>query len=350
MIITFVVMKGRYTPEKKAEEYLAAVVDGKISEALEIYSPNVNSANRALLTDEVYAQATNRPTGYEILETTQRGDMESDRIDYIVHAEWVIDSRRYPVEVILNKDGKTLLFFDNWKVREAPVGSLPITTTASQITVNGTTIDLPGKENTSTSGSARERKDIDGGSFDRYRYPAFPGAYTVAVPPVSSFITFGEQQVVTVIDFSEETGHDTYVSFSPSFTPEVSQKVEEQITAQYAKCMESTEVEVPECPRFNLDMGLLDQRSDARRSWSKDPKFTLDEKYIAREGDSWIGRMQVEGEISIAYKQRYRDSQPWEERSPQIKYINQTFEFAVKGDQVTLDPKPVQDRERRGWF
>src|SRR5690606_9917151 len=60
-----------YSAQARAEEYLSAVVDGDAGRALELWAPNVTSAERVLLASEIYAAADDRPTAYEITDVDE---------------------------------------------------------------------------------------------------------------------------------------------------------------------------------------------------------------------------------------------------------------------------------------
>lgn len=57
-----------YGPQGRVESYLAALVEGRATDAIALLDPDVTSAERVLLTDEIYRAADIRPTGYEILD------------------------------------------------------------------------------------------------------------------------------------------------------------------------------------------------------------------------------------------------------------------------------------------
>ncbi len=98
----------------------------------------------ALLTEEVYAAADDRITGYEITDVEEFGDT----ITVTVDLEGPEDGN--DVELTLSPpDGKRALFFDDWKVDEGGLArevTVSVPDTSTSVEANGVTVEADGGE------------------------------------------------------------------------------------------------------------------------------------------------------------------------------------------------------------
>lgn len=223
VIVLSIVGSTLSDPEKRAEEYLDAIVDGDVEDALALAPVDEDEASTALLTDEVYADAEDRITGYEITDVEESGDTVTVTVDLEGPDEG------NDVELTLVADGRRALFFDDWKVDE---GGL-----ARQVTVSvpesSTTIDANGVS-----------VEADGG--DEAVFWALPGSYV--------FNPFGDNRWLEPSD--EPTAVPAAESFGlyaetgrPGPSEALRQEVESAISEWTTTCMAATELDPDDCPQ-----------------------------------------------------------------------------------------------------
>lgn len=251
-VIGFKVTASKFAPEKTAEAYLSAIVEGKASAALEVYDPNVRSGERLFLSDEIYSKATNRPTDFEVISAFKQSQPGGKNTVH-VSAEFTIDMKKYPVDLTLSERGKKFLFFSEWQVTDAPLGTVELRSATPLVNVNGVDVDLSATMDPATKG---ER------ASEYYSLPAFPGTYTVGAQGGDTFVSFGEAESVSV----PVSGPGSSASIEPSFTPEVAAEIQKQVNARYEACMPANTFEVKDCPELNMSDPLFQAVTEIRRS------------------------------------------------------------------------------------
>ncbi|MGJ9643055.1 hypothetical protein ACRQGL_06550 [Actinotignum sp. GS-2025c] len=331
-VIGFKVTASKFAPEKTAEAYLSAIVDGKASAALEVYDPNVRSGERLFLSDEIYSKATNRPTDFEVISAfkqSQPGGKDTVRVS----AEFTIDMKKYPVDLTLSERGKKFPFFSEWQVTDAPLGTLVLRSATPQLSVNGVDVDL------STTVDPADKSERASGY---YSLPAFPGTYTVGAQGGNTYVSFGEAESVTVpvLDLSSPA------VIEPSFTPEVAAEIQKQVNARYEACMPADTFEVKDCPELNMSDPVFQAVTEIRRSWKEEPKVEVDATKVSYENGAYVGTAKVKGKAIINYKQRYSEKDPWKESEwPVNIWVNRTLRFEVKDGAITVD----FSKDNYGW-
>ncbi|MGO1267002.1 MAG: hypothetical protein ACTMIY_10255, partial [Microbacterium gubbeenense] len=184
LLVAGVVVKNQlaattYSAEARAEQYLSAIVDGDADRALSLWAPNVTSAERVLLSPEIYEAAENRPTSFAITGA----DEYEGIVD--VTAQLMVDSKNYDVHLRLQKDGTQAVLFDDWRIVEGPSQSLVVGDVSQVSSVNGVDVDLSGFADAVNGGVA---------------LPVLPGAYMFEAPTGDGGpFTYGDDVAVTVL-------------------------------------------------------------------------------------------------------------------------------------------------------
>ncbi len=331
-VIGFKVTASKFAPEKTAEAYLSAIVEGKASAALEVYDPNVRSGERLFLSDEIYSKATNRPTDFEVISAFKQSQPGGKNTVH-VSAEFTIDMKKYPVDLTLSERGKKFLFFSEWQVTDAPLGTVELRSATPLVNVNGVDVDLSATMDPATKG---ER------ASEYYSLPAFPGTYTVGAQGGDTFVSFGEAESVSV----PVSGPGSSASIEPSFTPEVAAEIQKQVNARYEACMPANTFEVKDCPELNMSDPLFQAVTEIRRSWKEEPKVEVEASSLRYENGAYVGTAKVKGKAIINYKQRYSEKDPWKESEwPVNIWVNRTLRFEVKDGAITVD----FSKDNYGW-
>ncbi|MGJ9471746.1 hypothetical protein ACRQD0_00305 [Actinotignum sp. GS-2025b] len=331
-VIGFKVTASKFAPEKTAEAYLSAIVEGKASAALEVYDPNVRSGERLLLSDEIYSKATNRPTDFEVISAFKQSQPGGKNTVH-VSAEFTIDMKKYPVDLTLSERGKKFLFFSEWQVTDAPLGTVELRSATPQLSVNGVDVDLSTTVDPATKG---ER------ASEYYSLPAFPGTYTVGAQGGDTFVSFGEAESVSV----PVIGPGSSAAIEPSFTPEVAAEIQKQVNARYEACMPADTFEVKDCPELNMSDPVFQAVTEIRRSWKEEPKVEVEASSLRYENGAYVGTATIKGKAVINYKQRYSEKDPWKESEWPVNIrVNRTLRFEVKDGAITVD----FSKDNYGW-
>lgn len=216
-------------PEKRAEAYLDALVEGDVEEAMRLAPTDADEALTDLLNNDVYGAADDRITGYEI---TDVDDGFGDTVTVTVDLEGVEDGRG--VELTLEEDGRRALFFTDWKVAE---GGL-----ASELTVSvpeqSTSLEVNG---VSVPAAAGEDMDLW----------ALPGSY--AINP------YGESTWIAAADSVTTVPASSYGVYAKVASPEPSEELTAQVQTELEKwvndCMTSEDLEPSGCPQSAFGYG-----------------------------------------------------------------------------------------------
>ncbi|WP_162893171.1 hypothetical protein [Microbacterium halotolerans] len=291
----------QYSPQAKVENYLQAIVDGNASDALELWEPNVTSAERVLLTDEVYAAAENRPTAFEIGTVTEIDGGAS------IAATLTVDSKRYDVSFELEKAGSAAVVFDDWKIVSGPEQTVRIGDVSQVVQVNGVGVDL-------SEIAVTEFADENDHQWSELTdIPVLPGDYTFTAPEADGLFTYGDDQVATALpnaDFQtgwEQLEAPQFASFTVKWTDDAQQQAIDQVQARIDECMKSDQF-VPKLCQNSLVMNdpSFMAITSITRSWEQEPTLTFENlegrPVVAVEG----------GELRIDYKERYSEDDAWE--------------------------------------
>lgn len=216
-------------PEKRAEAYLDAVVDGDIDKVLELAPVADDEASVALLTDEVYAAADDRITGYDITDVEEFGDTVTVTVD--------LDGPEDgdDVELTLVPDGKRALFFDDWKVDEGGLArevTLSVPESSTSVEANGVTVEATGGE------------DAD--------FWALPGSYV--------FNPYGDSPWLEASDEPTSVpAADTFGVYAETGQPGPSEQLRDKVDTAIADwvndCMKATELAPEDCPQDAFGSG-----------------------------------------------------------------------------------------------
>ncbi|WP_158685352.1 zinc ribbon domain-containing protein [Microbacterium halophytorum] len=293
----------KYSPQAKAEKYLEAIVDGDADEALELWAPNVESADRVLLRDDIYAAAENRPTEYEV------GDVaEIERTDTVeVAATLTVDTKKYDVSFTLEKAGSADVVFDDWRIVAGPEQTIAVGDVTKVTAVNGVEVDL-----SQVSGAAGAGED--GFSEGQFRtLPVLPGDYVFAAPKADGVFSYGEDQTVTALpganDLIEGVNPEDLglISFTADWTDEAQNQAIAQVQQRIDECMKSDQF-VPKLCQNNLTMSepFFMAVTDIKRSWDTEPSL----RFETREDGDYV--VVDGGELRFDYKERYSEDDEWE--------------------------------------
>lgn len=209
-------------PEKRAEDYLDALVDGNVEEALSLAPVDGDEAGEALLTNAVYAEAEDRITGYEITDVEEYGDTVTVTVDL----QGVEDGD--DVQLSLEEDGQRALFFSDWKVAEGGLASEVTVTVPEQsesLTVNGV--------------------EIPAGAGQELEFWALPGSY--------AFDPYGDSKWLESAESVTTVPGSSYGMYAELETPQPSEELTELVQTQMEEwvngCMAATEVDPADCPQ-----------------------------------------------------------------------------------------------------
>lgn len=243
IVAVSVVNSMLYSPEKVAQKYLDAVAEGDVEAALESTSAP-DGMSPLLMTDEIYAAATDRPTSYSVGEATSLlGSMYIE-----IEAE---DGVGGDGSLTLKEGDKKFGLFDQWEVTEGLTSTISISTssTSPSISVNGVEVEV-----------TEEYAD----------YAVLPGTYSVD--------PFAGSEWVATEPSTVEVGLGEFAMAEPA-EPQPSAAFEEQVDSALAEwlgaCMESTEPEPDGCPQSAYAYG------DVRNlSWELTTPPTVDYSYF----------------------------------------------------------------------
>ncbi|WP_435771417.1 hypothetical protein [Nocardioides sp. SYSU DS0651] len=216
-------------PEKQAEAYLDALVDGDADKALQLAPVDGDEASAALMTDDVYGAAEDRISGYDITDVEEFGDTVTVTVDL----EGVPEGDG--VELTLEEDGSRAIFFTDWKVADGGLASeltVSMPETSSSLEVNGVSI-------TATGG-----RDVD--------LWALPGSY--AVNPYGDSKWLEPTDTRTTVPASSFGVYAEIESPAPSAA--LTSHVDAEIETWLNECMAATELDPPgDCPQDAIGYG-----------------------------------------------------------------------------------------------
>ncbi|MEV7660895.1 hypothetical protein [Paenarthrobacter sp. NPDC089316] len=265
------VIKGNNGPDKAVANYLQALQSGEASKAMAIADPGVANDQRVLLSDEIYSKAGKRIDRFDIVSTNISDDKAT------VVADTYQDGRKQQTTYRLRKSNPEFLD-DHWVMESAPPRNLRISsdTPVKTVLINGQSVDV----NLSDSRSVT--------------YPAWPGEYTVELPPSEKYLTAQKQTAtVSIGAVSTSSVADLKVEASEALKSEVMA----QIDAYLAECVKSTEARPANCP--------LDSYSSSR--YTKNFRWALTTKptFVVSKGygtSPWRVRTETPGKATVTYE------------------------------------------------
>lgn len=257
-----------FGPERVALDYASAVVDGRAEDAVEIGRMNIANDDRLLLTDEVYAGASNRPGSAEVVDVTESEDGESATVD----VEFEQNGRRYTRTLVAERTGSTMLVFSDWQLQLVTPATAGITVMADSVQVNGTTVKVaevarPDDEQVHPVATAGDQP-----SGYVLNLPALPGTYEFDIPSTK----YTEAAPVEVRVPAGPAGGDVAGSGAArTLVATPNQEFEDEVNSQVAStiddCLKDYGANLP-CP---FDSRYLDDEDMSTPSFSIDQYPTL---------------------------------------------------------------------------
>lgn len=217
-----------FGPESAAEDYLDAVTDADLERALRL-APISDDAEDSLLVPQVYKAVEDRVSGYEITDVEKEGDTAT----LTVELEGVEGDNQ--VELTMEKDGKTGVLFDQWKVSEGgAAGQVWLSPGDNRtVAVNGVDVDLPDN------------------SYSPYW--AFPGTYFFAPSSDSPWLTADEAMSTRVSADPDDSAQAEIPRLVAS--EEFIDTVNGKLTEWLEGCMASKSLEPEGCPQSAFAFG-----------------------------------------------------------------------------------------------
>ena len=302
-----VVGSAMFSPEKEAEAYLDAVVDGDAARAVEL-APVGAEASDALLTNEIYQGVRDRITGYDITDVEEFGDTVTVTVDL----EGIEDGD--DVQLTLVSQGNRALFFDDWRIDDgglASAVSVPLPESSSSLSVNGTMVPAEG---------------------DVVDLWALPGTYT--------FDPFGGSEWLESSDTATTVPPFSFGIYADVSEPAPSQALKDAVDADIAEwidgCMTRTEPDPSGCPQEIYPYG-----DDIRNlEWELDTMPTV-------SWDGFYGTFPVDlysdadGQATATYEYdaSYGFGAPeWEQESEEASlYVHATVDLVDGEPRVTFE-------------
>jgi hypothetical protein len=239
-----------FGPEQVAQEYLDALEAGDASTAIEIGSVDTLEVDEALLTDEIYAAATDRPTDGQVVDVERSGDSAVLTVEYQQRGATVTET------LFARRTGSTAVLFDEWQLRGNSIGTITLSNSAA--------------------GDALTVNDVDVVLADGWTLAALPGTYTLAGAE-SRWLDSGETSVTV-------RGTGWADAETPAATPsaELETEVDRLVSDYLATCIASTETEPADCPNESWVYYDL-----AGVTWTLDtaPVVSLNLDYSWEEGE-----------------------------------------------------------------
>ncbi|TDP53571.1 hypothetical protein DEU33_1668 [Kocuria sp. AG109] len=275
-----------YSPEHVVEEYFDAVVDGDAEAATNLIDPNVPSAQRVLLTGDVYKDAGQRISGYDVKDVEVADDGQSATATVSVTQ----DQRSTDTTLQLTRAGG-VLGLRQWVIAPDQSGlykTVRVSVPAGQdtLTVNGHEVSVPASSASPSPTSGYHRRSVFEEDPDALSLTVLPGEYTFAAPKGGKYLTYGDDQKVTVTadeDTSSELSGST-VEFRQRLTEQAvtdaAAKAKEKIDA----CVAKKEFKVAEC-RLNSYYEADDEHRNPSWSVEEYPTFMLTDGLNSTDSD-----------------------------------------------------------------
>ena len=184
------VVSGNLSADKPVDAFLTSLVDGEAESALAMLE---KADDGPLLSDEVYREAENRITGFTLGEPTVDGEKAT------VVATITQGDEKYDTTFALASAGKTLLFWNDWKLAALPLASVAVD------------FDAPSDLGLEVGGAELDRADLGGDSLY-----ALPGDYAFSSPDDNANYT-AESAVASVVGFGGRAGVDPIDPVDVSF-------------------------------------------------------------------------------------------------------------------------------------
>ncbi|MCC9205735.1 hypothetical protein [Arthrobacter sp. zg-Y769] len=303
-----------YSPQVLAEEYLSAIVDGDVEKAIGM-SPDHNFEDFSLMTNEAYAKAENKITGFEVTEVVVTGG----KADVSVDIEQGSDTTAVTLD--LRTDGTEALFFHEWKLNiglsTASVPYLP-QGDATAVVVNG--VEIPGQDTEVSETIAR--------SFN-----FLPGDYTLSASTGTPYAGYPDQLVsVRLNQDGTATAQERSIVLRAEVTDAGRGEIQAGITAHLEDCMKSTELMPKGCPN---KWRVEDPDNYRNISWSMPTPPTLEPVELEPTGPSGPFFVKaVNGEMVLEYEV-LRDGS-WEPEQQKAPLYWMYADVEINGEELSL--------------
>lgn len=322
-----------YSPSRVVEKYCRALVDGKASEANEIYYPNVIDAQRILMSDEVYAAASDRPSACRITNTNITGDTAT------VDAAITVSGKSDTVTFTLRKAGSQALLFNRWRVDDGPAQAIRLGPAVGKTTtVNGVEVDtsaFASVDPANPSGEGKKDSKNDAAGADRLLY-VLPGTYTFAAPASMEYVDFGGDQSLTATP-GNYNGADLETLPELAFTPQWSEAAGsaaiDQVKAKVSQCMTANTFKPAGCSSGFEMYEPSYAVTGITRTWKSEPSYT----FVTEPADTpgTLPHAFVEfsgGDMKIDYQWRFSEEDTWEPDDTSGYVREQRFPVTLNSD------------------
>ena len=316
-VVFSILSRTVFGPDNQAEELLQSVQNGKASAVTDAANPNVNTGQRALLTDEVYGAAQNRISSYEVKDTEIDGDHAT------VHANVTQDGVTTPVDVPMVSDSRNGLF-KSWRVDDAAgvplyqTFSVEIPAGVGELTVNEQKIAVDKQNDTHTQ-----------------QFTVLPGDYAVGVASPGKYVTYGGKQVAEIRAGAQSM--ESSMAFSRSFTPALEQDLTKQLNATLDTCAKSADFEPQGCP---FEYSIYGNKKDYRNpSWTIEryPTYSVSSPSETSDEISYSTSKSGEVRLDYQYNEEWDDDEPadWKDKDT-TSSIYGSGTVTVSGDKLTV--------------
>jgi hypothetical protein len=240
---------ARNAPEKIVDSYLAAVVDGRIEDAVALGGGVPDNALPDLLTDEAYAAAGDHVTGYSIATA----GIDNGGATVIATIEQ--GGTEFSQAFRLTRTGREAIFVDTWALDPIDYDYLRVSfdgPSGTGVTVNGVAVDAPVEAITARP------------------LAALPGTYVVGAQSADGRVQI-DDDTVTIESFSADVG-GVDVPLTATLTPE-GEAAGQAAAAGYLDACLAQPVLAPEGCDFSAEATDGEVVTDI--VWSTDPRPTF---------------------------------------------------------------------------
>ncbi|ROR83025.1 hypothetical protein SAMN06295974_3571 [Plantibacter flavus] len=243
-----------FSPTQQVRNYLDAVVAGDASRAMELADISASSSDRVLLSDDVLQATTSRITGYRVIEVT------SEQGRTAVEVELDQDGRKIRSDYGLVAEGKVGLVFDSWRLETVRLPSLALELPEGidEVMVNEQPIDV---------------SDVIRSELGTVSLPVFPGAYTLALPEDSEWVTGSTARLLATAEGGRSLTEGA-LELEP--TEALVEEVDRQVDEVLASCAAATTLRPDGCP-FSVYAFTADV-SDVHWSITKEPTIEITQR------------------------------------------------------------------------
>ncbi|KQO63638.1 hypothetical protein [Curtobacterium sp. Leaf261] len=238
-------------PERQVDAFLDALEHGHATAALKI--AHVPTSGQPLLTDAVYAKATDTITAHRIV-STRTSDGTADVAVVLTQGGSPI-----PTTFHLVDKGSTGVFFTKWQLDVVALGSVKVHVegpSGAKVTVAG--------------------KSVDPTSDDSTILSALPGTYDTAIADTKWYT--GNAQAATVWGFASGDGT---ADITTTLTDAGKQAATDAVNGWVDGCIASTDIQPANCSFYAY--------GESPDNTYSDQKWTLDTRPVVEVGD-WTSR------------------------------------------------------------